>query len=118
MKFIVNEQLIIMFTEDDYTMIVNFGSSAENGRKCLNSPHHVADIVSVGWIFKKRIDALEASVIMVKKMIREKYEIGKGLGWNLQGILEPIEFLGNKDTFGLRFQSTTKDKKEMQAHKK
>ncbi|XP_071923122.1 uncharacterized protein [Coffea arabica] len=118
MKFIVNEQLIIMFTEDDCTMIVNFGSNGENGRKCLNSPHHVADIVSVGWIFKERIDALEASVMMVKKMIREEYEIGKRLGWNLQGILEPIEFLGNKDTFGLRFQSTTKDKKEMQAHKK
>ena len=32
--------------------------------------------------------------------------------------MEPIELLRKKDTFGLGFQPTAKDKKDMQAHKK
>ena len=56
--------------------------------------------------------------MMAKEMIWGRYEIGKGLGLNLQGILEPIEIFGKKDTFGLEFQPTVKDKKEMQTCKK
>ena len=59
----------------------------------------------------------EIGVMLGKEMIREGYEIGKGLGHNLQGILEPIEFQG-KDTFGLRFQPIARDKKEMLDHKR
>ncbi|XP_027169542.1 uncharacterized protein LOC113769278 [Coffea eugenioides] len=50
---------------------------------------------------------------MAKELIRGGYEKGKGLGRNLQGVLEPVEFQGKKDTFGLGFQPTAKDKKEM-----
>ena len=55
----------------------------------------------------------EASVMMVKEMIQGKFEFGKSLGQNLQGILELIEFFAKKNTFGLGFQPTAKDKKEM-----
>ena len=56
--------------------------------------------------------------MMAKEMIRGGYQIGKDLGQNLQGILETTELFGKKDTFGLKFQPTAKDKKKMQAHKK
>ena len=56
--------------------------------------------------------------MMAKEIIQGGYEIGKGLGHNLQGILEPIEIQGKKDTFGLEFQPTSTDKKEMLDHKR
>ena len=118
MKFIVNDQLITVFAESDCTMIINSGSSGESSKKVFSSPHRVADIMSVGWIFKERIGTFEASVMMAKEIIRGRYQICKALEQNLQGILEPIEFFGKKDTFGLRFQPTAKDKEEMQARKK
>ena len=40
--------------------------------------------------------------MMAKEMICGKYEIDKGLGRSLQGILEPIELSVQKDTFGVR----------------
>ena len=49
----MNGQLITVFAEDDCTMIVNSGPDEEGGRKSLVSPHHVADIVSVGWVYFK-----------------------------------------------------------------
>ena len=48
LRFVVNDQLITVFAEDDCTMIVNSGPNEEGGRKSLVSPHHVADIVLVG----------------------------------------------------------------------
>ncbi|XP_071921738.1 uncharacterized protein [Coffea arabica] len=115
LRFVVNDQLITVFAEDDCTMIVNSGPKEERGRKALVSSHHVADIISVGWVSKDKsvvgLNLLEASVMMAKEMIREGYEIGKGLGHNLQGILEPIEAQGKKDTFGLGFQSTSRTRK-------
>nr|XP_027095953.1 uncharacterized protein LOC113715852 [Coffea arabica] len=54
---------------------------------------------------------------MAREMIRGGYEIGRGFGRELQGILEPIEIPTQKDTFGLGFHPTAKDRKEMQARK-
>ncbi|XP_027166738.1 uncharacterized protein LOC113766785 [Coffea eugenioides] len=122
LRFMVNGQLITIFAEDDCTMIVNFGPNDGGSKKSLVSPHHVAHIVSVGWISKEKpvvgMNLPEASVMMAKKIIQEGYEIGRGLGHNLQGILEPIEVQGKNDTFGLGFQPTAKDKKEMMNSKK
>ncbi|XP_027169279.1 protein JINGUBANG-like [Coffea eugenioides] len=122
LRFVVNDQLITVFTEDDCTMIVNHRPKEESDRKSLASPRHVADIVSVSWVSKDKsvmgMNLPETSVMMAKEMIRGGYEIGKGLGHNLQRILEPIEFQGKNDTFGLEFQPTSRDKKEMLDHKR
>ena len=111
-----------MFIENDCTMIVNSVSKEEDSRKNLVFPHHVADIVSVGWISKEnslmKVGLPEANIMMVKEIIWGGYEIGKGLEGNLQGILDPMELLGKNDTFGVRFEPTAKDKQEMQARKK
>ena len=76
----------------------------------------MADIVSEGWVSKEKavvgVNLSKASVMMAKEMIRGGYEIGKGLGHNLQGVLEPIEFQAKKNTFELGFQPTAKDKKK------
>ncbi|XP_071939928.1 uncharacterized protein [Coffea arabica] len=122
LRFVVNGQLIMIFVEEDCTMIVSPALEEESDRKTLASPHYVANIVSVGWGSKGKVmvemNLPETSVMMAKEMIRGGYEIGKGLGRNLQGVLEPIEFQGKKDTFGLGFQPTTKDKKEMMNSKR
>nr|XP_027122911.1 uncharacterized protein LOC113739775 [Coffea arabica] len=105
LRFVVNDQLITVFAEDDCTMIVNSGPNEEDR-----------------WISKEKpvveMNLPEASVMMAKEMIRGRYEMGKGLGRNLQGVLEPIELQGKKDTFGLGFQPTARDKKEMMNRKK
>ncbi|XP_027169433.1 uncharacterized protein LOC113769160 [Coffea eugenioides] len=121
LRFIVNDQLITVFAEDDCTMIVDAKFNDENRKSTPTSSHHVADIVSVGWASKNKSltqsDLPEASIMMAREMIRGGYEIGKGLGRELQGILEPIEILTQKDTFGLGFHPTVKDRREMQARR-
>ncbi|XP_027158321.1 uncharacterized protein LOC113759941 [Coffea eugenioides] len=122
LRFVVNGQLITIFAEEDCTMIINPALEDDGDRKALVSHHHVADIVSVGRASKDKVavemNLPEASVMMAKELIRGGYEIGKGLGRNLQGVLEPIELQGKKDTFGLGFQPTAKDKKEMMNRKR
>ncbi|XP_071912301.1 uncharacterized protein [Coffea arabica] len=117
LRFVVNGQLITVFAEDDCTMIINPALDEGNDGKALVSPHHMADIISVGWVPKDKsvmgTRIPEASIMMTKEMIRGGYEIGKSLGHNLQRILEPIELQGKNDTFGLGFEPTAKDKKEM-----
>ncbi|XP_027060688.1 uncharacterized protein [Coffea arabica] len=121
LRFIVNDQLITVFAEDDCTMIVNAKFNGENRKKTPISSHHVADIVSVGWASRDKSltqsNLPETSIMMAREMIRGGYEIGKGLGRELQGILEPIEIPTQKDTFGLGFHPTVKDRREMQARK-
>ena len=69
LKFIINDQPITVFAENDCTMIVNSGSNKESSRKGLNSLHHIADIMSIRWIFKEKIDAPKTSSMMAKEMI-------------------------------------------------
>mgnify|MGYP004713825513 CR=1 FL=1 len=73
LRFVVNDQLITMFAEDDCTMIVNPTLKEESDRKALIFVHHVADIVPVGWVSKDKsvvgMNLPEASVMMAKEMI-------------------------------------------------
>ncbi|XP_071913977.1 uncharacterized protein [Coffea arabica] len=121
LRFIVNDQLITVFAEDDCTMIIDAKFKGEDRKWTPISSHHVADIVSVGWASRDKSltqsDLPEASIMMAREMIRGGYEIGRGLGRELQGILEPIEIPTQKDTFGLGFHPTAKDRREMQARK-
>lgn len=50
--------------------------------------------------------------MMAKEMIGNGYQIGKGLGRDLQGIVEPIIAIDNIGTFGLGFKPTSKDKRQ------
>ncbi|XP_071912328.1 uncharacterized protein [Coffea arabica] len=121
LRFIVNDQLITVFAEDDCTMIVDAKCKGEDRKRTPISSHQVANIVSVGWVSRNKLltksDFPEASIMMAREMIRDGYEIGKGFGRELQGILEPIEILTQKNIFGLGFHPTVKDKREMQARK-
>ncbi|KAH0661404.1 hypothetical protein KY284_026335 [Solanum tuberosum] len=52
-----------------------------------------------------------ASVMVVSQMVQNGYEPGKGLGLSLQGIVDPINPMGNQETFGLGFNPTRFDRK-------
>ena len=69
----MNDQLITVFAEDDCTMIVDSGPKEEGGRKTLVSSHHVADIISVGWVSKDKSvvgrNLPKTSIIMAKETI-------------------------------------------------
>ena len=54
LRFVVNAQLITVFAEDDCTMIVNPALEEGSDEKAQVSPHHMADIVSVGWVLKDK----------------------------------------------------------------
>nr|XP_027086568.1 uncharacterized protein LOC113708303 [Coffea arabica] len=121
LRFIVNDQLITVFAEDDCTMIIDAKFKGEDKKGTPISSHHVADVVSVEWASRDKSltqsDLPEASTMMAREMIQGGYEIGRGLGRELQGILEPIEIPTQKDTFGLGFHPNAKDRREMQARK-
>ncbi|XP_071926140.1 uncharacterized protein [Coffea arabica] len=118
LKFIVNDKLITIFAEEDCLVIADSGSEEDGSRNATVTPHSTADIVSVSWITKEERALSKASVMMAKEMIRGGYEFDKGLGRDLQGILKPVEIMEKKDSFGLDFQPTAKDIKEMKERKK
>ncbi|XP_027067891.1 uncharacterized protein [Coffea arabica] len=118
LKFIVNDKLITIFAEEDCFVIADSGSKEDGSRNATVTPHSTADIVSVSWITKEERVLSKASVMMAKEMIRGGYEFDKGLRRDLQEILKPVEIVEKKDSFGLGFQPTAKDIKEMKERKR
>ncbi|KAH0709232.1 hypothetical protein KY284_010659 [Solanum tuberosum] len=49
--------------------------------------------------------------MVVSQMVQNGYEHGKGLGLPLQGIVDPINPMGNQENFGLGFNPTRFDRK-------
>ena len=49
--------------------------------------------------------------MVVAQMVQKGYEPEKGLGLSLQGTVNPINPMGNKDTFGLGFNPNRFDRK-------
>ncbi|XP_071921852.1 uncharacterized protein [Coffea arabica] len=122
LKFVVNDQLITIFAEEDCIVIADFELEEGGNRNASVSSYHTTDIVSVSWITsgdsKDERVLPAASVMMAKEMIRGGYEFDKGLGRNLQGILKPVELIEKKDLFGLGFRPTARDIQEMKARKR
>ncbi|XP_071914058.1 uncharacterized protein [Coffea arabica] len=118
LKFVVNDKLITIFAEEDCLVTTDSESKEEGSRSSTVTPHSTFDIVSVSWITKEEQALSRASVMMAKEMIRGGYEFDKGLGRDLQGILKPVEIIEKKDSFGLGFQPTAKDIREMKERKK
>ncbi|XP_027151989.1 uncharacterized protein K02A2.6-like [Coffea eugenioides] len=65
LRFVVNAQLITVLAEDDCTMIINPALEEGSDEKALVSPHHMADIVSVGW------DEAESCKHVTKKVVTD-----------------------------------------------
>ncbi|XP_027182027.1 uncharacterized protein LOC113780423 [Coffea eugenioides] len=104
LKFVVNDQLITIFAEEDCIVIAYSELEEDGNRNASVSSYHTADFVSVSWVTsedsKDKMFLPAASVIMAKEMIRGGYEFDKGLGRNLQGILKPVELIEKRDQFG------------------
>ncbi|XP_071940869.1 uncharacterized protein [Coffea arabica] len=118
LKFVINNKLITIFAEEDCLVITDSGSKEEGSRSTTMSPHSTSDIVSVSWITMEEQALSKASVMMAKEMIRGGYKLDRGLGRELQGILKPVEIMEKRDTFGLGFQPTAKDIREMKERKR
>nr|XP_027067806.1 uncharacterized protein LOC113693472 [Coffea arabica] len=73
LRFIVNDQLITVFAEDDCTMIIDAKFKGEDRKGTPISSHHVADIVSVGWASRDKSltqsNLPEANIMMAREMI-------------------------------------------------
>ncbi|XP_070004225.1 uncharacterized protein [Nicotiana sylvestris] len=59
-----------------------------------------------------------ATVMVASKMLKNGFVPGKGLGADLQGIVQPIYLPKNLDTFGLGFRPTTADVRRARKMKK
>nr|XP_027095990.1 uncharacterized protein LOC113715885 [Coffea arabica] len=122
LKFVVNDQLITIFAEEDCIVIADSEPEEDGNRNASVSSYRTADIVSVSWITsetsKDEIVLPAASVMMAKEMIRGRYEFDRGFGRNLQGMLNPVELIEKNDQFGLGFHPTARDIKEMKACKR
>ncbi|XP_071918757.1 uncharacterized protein [Coffea arabica] len=122
LKFVVNDQLVTIFAEENCIVIADSEPEEDGNRNASVSSYRTADIVSVSWITSEESKDERvlpaASVMMAKKMIRGRYEFDKGLGRNLQGILKPVELIEKKDQFGLGFRPTARDIQEMKARKR
>lgn len=54
LRFVMNNQLIIVFTEEDCAIMVNANSKKEGSRRILTFSQHLVDVVSIGWAPKNR----------------------------------------------------------------
>ena len=94
---------------------------AEGEPKKKESVFRVMDVVSVNHLKEghRPVEPMlsKTSLRVAKEMIRWKYQVGKGLGRELQGIEEPVEIPSKLDTFGLGFHPTAKERVEMKEKK-
>ncbi|XP_071923155.1 uncharacterized protein [Coffea arabica] len=91
LKFIVNEQLITIFAEEDCILITDSESEQEGNKSASVSSHRVANEA------RTKMTLPIASIMMAKEMIRGGYEFDKGLGRNLQDITVLESDDGNLD---------------------
>ncbi|XP_015077101.1 uncharacterized protein LOC107021042 [Solanum pennellii] len=115
-KFEHDKQEIIVHGEDDLPITRDPSIPCiEAKRGCESLNYQALEIITVNQflegnpILQPRLSS--TSVMVVAQMVQNGYEPGKGLGLSLQGILNPISPIGDKDTFGLGFNPTRFDRK-------
>ncbi|XP_070015591.1 uncharacterized protein [Nicotiana sylvestris] len=81
--------------------------------------YQVFDTITVDKVPKgksiPRPRVASATAMVVSEMLSNGFVLGKGLGAELQGVVQPVSLPKNLDTFGLRFKPTTTDVRR--AHK-
>ncbi|XP_070013066.1 uncharacterized protein [Nicotiana sylvestris] len=84
--------------------------------------YQVFDTVSVEKVPKGKIIPVPritaATVMVASEMLKNGFVQGKGLGADLQGIVQPVYLPKNLDTFGLGFKPTVVDVKRARKMKK
>ena len=115
-KFKHDKQEIIVHSEDD--LPINRDPSIpciEAKRGCESLNYKAFEIITViqflegNPILQPRLSS--TSVMVVAQMVQNGYKSRKGLGLSLHGIVNPINPMGNQDTFGLGFNPTRFDRK-------
>lgn len=113
-KFVKDGKIVIVDAKEDHAVYMSAKGSGNGVHNTLgyreyqiiNATYH-----GEGTSFDKLM-VPRACTMMAKEMIGNGYQIGKGLGRDLQGIVEPIQAIDNIGTFGLGFKPTSKDKRQ------
>ncbi|XP_060194914.1 uncharacterized protein LOC132624106 [Lycium barbarum] len=115
-KFEYEKQEIIVHGEDDLSIYRDPSVPCVEAKEgCESLIFQTFEIVAADQfmegkpILEPRLSS--TSVMVATQMLQNGYELGKGLGVSLQGIVDPISPFGNQDTFGLGFRPTNANRK-------
>ncbi|KAJ8554419.1 hypothetical protein K7X08_025097 [Anisodus acutangulus] len=78
-----------------------------------------AKVIEITCASKAEILKLPRVLTMVaQEMLKNGFKPGRGLGLNLEGMVEPVHLLSKKDTFGLGYKPTSKEVLSVNLRKK
>ncbi|KAG5615394.1 hypothetical protein H5410_015218 [Solanum commersonii] len=115
-KFEHDKLEIIVHGEDDLPITQDLSIPCiEAKRGCESLNYQSFEIITVNQFLERnpipQPHLSSASIMVVSQMVQNGYEPGKGLGLSLQGIVDPINLMGNQETFSLGFNPTRFDRK-------
>ena len=92
----------------------------EATKEALETSFHALEIVSIAYVepFQITPSMSSVSLMMVKTMIKEGYQYGKGLGKDGKGYVFPLQLAENKNRYGLVYKSTKADVKRTMEEKR
>jgi len=123
LKFIIDDKLVIIFTEDD--ILVSKPSSTsyiEATEEALETSFQALEIANAGYV-KEGMPIIEpqpsdASMMVARIMLENGYQHGYGLGRNKQGLSQIPKLMENKGRFGLGYKLSKADRRRVANEKR
>ncbi|XP_059310245.1 uncharacterized protein LOC132061441 [Lycium ferocissimum] len=108
LKFVWNHQEIVIHGEGNNSIYPeNSIPVIESVERLDGSVFHTKEIMCTTQA--KRVKLPRVLMMVAWKMLKNGFKPSRGLGVNLDGIVEPIQLPGQKDTFGLGYEPTLEE---------
>ncbi|XP_073221489.1 uncharacterized protein [Cicer arietinum] len=121
LKYMVNDQLVIMSGEGDL-LVSNLSTTPyiETAEDALETAFQTLEIVDTAYVETTPIEPhMSNTAIMVAKFMSSRgHHPWHGLGKDEEGLKEPLELPENRDKWGLGYKPTRDDKRRLVKGKK
>ncbi|XP_060178843.1 uncharacterized protein LOC132609024 [Lycium barbarum] len=108
LKFVWNRQEIVIHGEGNNPIYPeNSIPVIESVERLDGYAFHIKETMCT--IQDERVKLPRALMMVAWEMLKNGFKPGRGLRVNLDGIVEPIQLPGQKDTFGLRYEPTLQE---------
>ncbi|XP_059281345.1 uncharacterized protein LOC132035043 [Lycium ferocissimum] len=108
LKFVWNHQEVVIHGEGNNSIYPeNSIPAIESVERLDGSVFHIKETMCTTRAEKVKLPRV--LMMVAWEMLKNGFKPGRGLGVNLDGIVEPIQLPGQKDTFGLGYEPTLEE---------